>query len=131
MIFGVPSTSLSPALFAMYGDWYMKCDGIFSLFFSRSLGHCSFCIFLLLPSACGDCRSYDDWLEISFCYDSPNEVNFFCCLKLYFIEFVCHLLCSSVSPDSLLCYTTIYRWGATLMNSFLFNVGLILLCSIR
>ena len=24
-----------------------------------------------------------------------------------------------------------YRWGATLMNSFLFNVGLILLCSIR
>lgn len=24
-----------------------------------------------------------------------------------------------------------YRWGATLMNSFLFNVALILLCSIR
>ena len=24
-----------------------------------------------------------------------------------------------------------HRWGATLMNSFLFNVGLILLCSIR
>ncbi|GAU44183.1 hypothetical protein TSUD_87430 [Trifolium subterraneum] len=23
------------------------------------------------------------------------------------------------------------KWGATLMNSFLFNVGLILLCSIR
>lgn len=100
MIFGVPSTFLSFALLAVYGDWYMKCDSIFFCYFSRSFGNCSFCIFLLLPSACGDCRSNDAWLEISFYYDSPNEVNVFCCLKLYFIESVSTCFAPVPSPPN-------------------------------
>lgn len=42
--------------------------------FSRSFGHCSICVFLLLPSSCSDGWGYDAWLEISFHHDPSNEV---------------------------------------------------------
>lgn len=41
---------------------------------TRTFGHCSFCILLLLPPPCCDCRGNDAWPEISLHYDSSHEV---------------------------------------------------------
>lgn len=61
-------------------------------FFTRSFGHCSICILLLLPTACSHCRGYDAWPEISLHYNSSHEVmNFlahFFVLFLYIILFL-------------------------------------------
>lgn len=94
------------------------------LFFStRSFGHCSVCILLLLPPACSHCGGNDAWPEISLHNNSSHEVKNFLVTFIYFV-FIYNLVADIL-------FLLVFRWGATLMNSFLFNVGLILLSSIR
>ncbi|XP_048561171.1 LIMR family protein Os06g0128200-like isoform X1 [Triticum urartu] len=51
--------------------------------------------------------------------------------------FFCYLLIAVIAGEMMLGLKLVFisihpmKWGGTLMNSFLFNVGLILLCSIR
>lgn len=100
--------------------------------FTRSSGYSSICILLLLPFACCDCWGNDAWHEISFHNNPSHEVMnnvllFILQYLVYFVVFVSWWLLVTWH----LGWIDSYRWGATLMNSFLFNVGLILLCSIR
>ena len=95
----------------------------------RSSGYRSICILLLLSSACSDCWSNDAWSQTYFHYNSPHEVMDFVELAFFFFFFFSLSADTSVIAHQL--NSSVHRWGATLMNSFLFNVGLILLCSIR
>lgn len=122
-----------------------------SYFSTRSFGNCCVCILLLLPSVGCHCRSNDAWPEISLYYNPSHEVIWFSVLSSFFFPpFSIHLnyhhslircLCLFnlaylllkffLVFSNIVWYCFLSRWGATLMNSFLFNVALILLCSIR
>ena len=94
----------------------------------RFAGYCRICIFLILPTPCSDCWGHDAWFEICLYYHSSNGVIF--CLTINSPIFFTHRLRNthlvSCQNDPLGS-----RWAATMMSSFLFNVELILLSSIR
>ena len=116
--------------------WWVTNRNLRSIFcfFTRSSGDHSLCILLLLPFTCSDCWGNDAWLEISLHNNPSNEVMnfvvFACFLSYYFAVFSERRWQADSAADYLL-INLYYRCGATLMNSSLFNVGLILLCSIR
>jgi len=137
---------IDPPLSSFLNEVFIKLDGVWGIFWSsilvnlccwleqsnsssdlctRSPWDCCFRVLLLLSPYCSDCWGDDAWFETCFHHNSPDEVTSSYLGLLFFSAVL--LIINLINTNKSICF----RWGGTLMNSFLFNVGLILLCSIR
>ncbi|RCV43904.1 hypothetical protein SETIT_9G331800v2 [Setaria italica] len=110
----VISLLIDPPLSSFLNEVFIKLDGVWGLLGTAAFAF--FCFYLLIAVIAG---GDDAWFETCFHHNSPDEVT---ASYLGILFFPAVLLITNQS----ICF----RWGGTLMNSFLFNVGLILLCSI-